>query len=248
MRKKLIAGNWKMNTTLAEAHALAEGVRDQAARLEGIEIVLCPPVPWLAELAHIIAPGKIPNLGLGGQNMHYEEHGAFTGEVSPLMIREVASYVILGHSERTHLFHEDTAFITQKLHSALEHDITPILCVGEDVQSDTSVEQVAVTVRDYVKDLSRDDLVRIIVAYEPVWAIGSGRPATPEYAQQVAEAIRGVTGEATRILYGGSVTEENAAAFLEQADIDGFLIGGTSLKLQPFISICEQANSSKGDL
>jgi triosephosphate isomerase len=215
MRTPLIAGNWKMNTALADAHVLADGVRNQSEHLDHIEIVLCPPTIWLTELAHHIHPGKLPHLKLGAQNLYHEEKGAFTGETSPSMVKEVAEYVILGHSERTHIFREKNHDVNMKVLVALKAGITPILCIGEDEKSVTSATDLLKVLHKLVEDVEESDLEKIVVAYEPVWAIGSGNPATPEYAQEVISTLRTGLTDKTRILYGGSVTEENAQAFLD---------------------------------
>lgn len=243
MRTKIIAGNWKMNTSAAEAYQLAEGVRHHAEHVERIEIVLCPPAVWLAGLAHDIIPnGHLPHLKLGAQNMHPDEAGAFTGEISPPMLKNLAEYVIVGHSERTHLFHEDHHFVASKVESALRHNLTPILCVGEDEPGERSATHMVHTLNHLVKGLSREQLERVVVAYEPVWAIGTGKAATPEYAQKVLHALRAVTTPKTRLLYGGSTNEQNALGFLEIQDCDGLLVGGASLKLKSFLSICQLAD------
>jgi triosephosphate isomerase len=251
MRTKMIAGNWKMNTTLADAHVLANGIRQGAEHLDHVDIVLCPPSIWLTELAHHgIGPGSLKHLKLGAQNMYFEEHGTFTGEISPLMVREVAEYVIVGHSERTHVFNETPDLIVDKVESALAHDLTPILCVGEDVQEEGSKKKLVQQLNFLIRDLEEEDIERIIVAYEPVWAISTGpssqlgqRAATPEYAQEIISALRTVLPAKTRILYGGSANEENCQGYLTQTDIDGLLVGGASLKLKSFLTMCEIANN-----
>lgn len=243
MRKKLIAGNWKMNLTLADAYLLAGGVMKEAESFDHTKIVLCPPAVWLGLLSeHTIHTKQFPDLHLGAQNMHFKESGAYTGEISPLMVKEVAEYVILGHSERTHLFKESVAMVGEKLRSAFEHQISPILCIGEDEKVDGSIRLIIQRLNHLLAGLSTEQVESLVVAYEPVWAIGTGNPATPEYAQAVAEEIRRATSVKTRILYGGSVDLANAKGFLEQADIDGLLIGGTSLKLNDFLKICKCAD------
>ncbi|MBU6389309.1 triose-phosphate isomerase [Patescibacteria group bacterium] len=242
MRTPLIAGNWKMNTTLADAHILATGIRNEAEHLEQIEIVLCPPSIWLTEVAHIVPPRHYSHLKLGAQNMYFEETGAFTGEISPLMVKEVAEYVIIGHSERTHLFGEKVPFLAQKVRSALDHSLNPIICVGEDAKAADSKRQLVHTLEHLTVDLTQVELEQIVIAYEPVWAIGSGTPATPDYAQEVIAALRRVVTEKTRMLYGGSVSDQNSLGFLSQPDIDGLLIGGASLKIKTFITIARQAD------
>lgn len=231
-----------MYTSLADAHLLAVGVRDGAEHLEHIQTVLCPPTIWLTELAHVIAPGFLPHLALGAQNVHPEAHGAFTGETSAMMVKEVAKFVILGHSERVRYFHEKPEFIAQKVERALINGLTPIVCIGEETQSSASGPLLAAEVVKLLDGVEPEQMKEVVVAYEPVWAIGSGTPATPEYMQQVLGALRGRLGEEVRLLYGGSVSAENAAGFLEQSDCDGLLIGGASLKLREFLTILQKAN------
>ena len=251
MRRKMIAGNWKMNTTLADAHVLARGVLNGVEHMERIEVVICPPTIWLAQLAHDVVPlHSMPHLKLGAQNMYFAEEGAFTGEISPLMVKEVAEYVIIGHSDRTHKFHEDTELIAEKVVSALAHHLTPILCLGEDQKSENSKRQLVHKLNHLVNGLSQEQLEKIVVAYEPVWAISGGdahhEPATPEYAQEVISGLRHVLPEKTRILYGGSSNDENALGFFEGSDCDGFLVGGASLKLKSFLTMCQVADDLAG--
>jgi triosephosphate isomerase len=241
-RVPVIAGNWKMNTTLADAHILAKGVRDGAEHIERIEIVMCPPTVWLSEIADIVKPGAMPHLALGAQNMYFEEMGAFTGETSPLMVKELAEYVIIGHSERVHVFHEKPSLITRKVAAALEHGLTPILCVGEDEQSSTSKTEVAAMLEKIIEEFSPEEKAKIVVAYEPVWAIGTGKAATPEYAQEVMHELRTKLPEETCVLYGGSANDENCGSLLELPDCDGLLIGGASLKLKNFLIMCQTAD------
>ncbi len=249
MRTKIIAGNWKMNTSLADAHILATGVRDGVEHIERIETILCPPSIWLASVAHdIVQKGQYPHLHLGAQNMYYEDAGAFTGEISPVMVKEVAEYVILGHSERTHVFGESIELINNKVHASLAHGITPILCVGEDDQTETSKQIVLDTLRKLLDGVSEEDIKKVVVAYEPVWAIGTGKAATPEYAQEVIGYLREILSSDTRILYGGSANDENAKSYLSQPDIDGLLIGGASLKLKVFLTMCQIADDIGQDL
>ena len=243
MRTKIIAGNWKMNTTLSDAHLLATGIRDGVEHIERIETVLCPPMAWLALLAHdVVSVKQYPHLHLGAQNMYFEEAGAYTGETSPLMVKEVAEYAILGHSERTHIFHENTELLNHKVQAAFAHGITPILCVGEDEQSVTSKEAVLRELKKLIEGVELEDIKRLVVAYEPVWAIGTGKAATPEYAQEVIAYLRTALTDETRILYGGSANDENARSYLEQPDIDGLLIGGASLKQKVFLTMCQIAD------
>lgn len=232
-----------MNTMLAEAHTLARGVLHGVEHIERIETVLCPPFVWITELAHDVAGrGRLPHLKLGAQNMYFEASGAFTGEVSPAMLSDLVDYVILGHSERTHIFGEQPDVIARKVEAAFAYGLTPILCVGEDAKSADSARQVAHTLSHIIKGLTDAQLAELVVAYEPVWAIGTGDAATPEYAQTVMAGLRSVTGDKTRILYGGSVNEMNAQGYLNLDDCDGLLIGGTSLKLKPFLQVCQCAD------
>lgn len=247
MRTKLIAGNWKMNTTLADALVLATGVRTEAEHMERIEIVLCPPTIWLAAIAHdVIPPHHLPHLKLGAQNMYFEESGAYTGEVSPLMVKEVAEYVILGHSDRTHKFHEDAELIAEKVLAALTHNLKPILCIGEDEKSPDSKRQLVHKLNHILKGFNQEQIEKITVAYEPVWAISGGdahhQAATPEYAEEVISGLRATLPEKTRILYGGSSNDENARSFFEGTECDGFLVGGASLKLKSFLTMCQIAD------
>lgn len=240
-REKLIVGNWKMNTvSLAEAETLARGVLHGVEHIERITTVICPPTIWLVSLSHELP--KLPHFKLGAQNVYSEESGAFTGEASPLMLKKLVDYVILGHSERTHIFRETISMVAEKVVSTLEHGFTPILCVGEDEPSDQPAAHMAQRLNHLVSELTEMELEQLVVAYEPVWAIGSGTPATPQYAETVLAALRHVTTPKTRILYGGSVNEQNAPGFLSLPDCDGLLIGGTSLKLKPFLTICQQAD------
>jgi triosephosphate isomerase len=240
-RQKLIVGNWKMNTlNLAEAETLARGVLHGAEHIERITTVICPPTIWIAPLSHELP--KLPHFALGAQNVYSEESGAFTGETSPKMLRGLVEYIIIGHSERTHIFKESMAMVAAKVAAALENGFTPILCVGEDEMSDQPASHVAQRLNHLVSELAPMELEHLVVAYEPVWAIGSGTPATPDYAETVLAALRQVTSPKTRLLYGGSVNEQNAPGFLSLKDCDGLLIGGTSLKLKPFLTICQQAD------
>ena len=245
MRTPMIAGNWKMNTTLADAHLLANGIVSGSEHLEHCDIVLCPPSIWLTEVAHIVPPREFEHLKVGAQNMYCEAKGAFTGEISPLMVKEVAEYVILGHSERVHVFKEGPELIGSKVHAAFAHGIIPILCIGEEVQGGDSLRHLVHSLDYMLRGVSEEDIVRLVLAYEPVWAIGTGVAATPEYAEEVISTLRTRLSTQTRILYGGSVSAENAAGFLAKPDIDGFLIGGASLKIQEFLAICRLANTSK---
>ena len=245
MRIPIVAGNWKMYKTIAEAVELTRGVRRAVADIKGVEVVLCPPFTALAAVREAIGPAKI---GLGAQNMHFEEQGAFTGEISPLMLAELCQYVILGHSERRQYFGETDETVNKRLKAALAAKLKPILCVGEmlaEREAGVTRKVVQRQVEAALAGLTAEDMASLTIAYEPVWAIGTGRTATPEQAQEVQAFIRGLLGrafgagvaETTRIQYGGSVNAGNARALLSQPDIDGALVGGASLKTDEFARI-----------
>ena len=246
MRTPIVAGNWKMYKTIAEAAELTRGVRQAVADLKGIEVVLCPPFTALAAVREAIGPAKI---GLGAQNMYFEEQGAFTGEVSPLMLAELCQYVILGHSERRQYFGETDGGVNKKAKAALAHNLTPIICVGENLDQNRAGETVAFVggqVRAAFAGISAQDAARIIIAYEPIWAIGTGVAAVPADVNTIiATSIRGVlaglygeaVAQAVRVQYGGSVKPDNMADFAAQSEIDGALVGGASLKADGFAAI-----------
>jgi triosephosphate isomerase len=248
-RKKVVAGNWKMNKTLADAQALAEGIKRELAEFPEVEVILCPPFTALKTVGEAISDTLIK---LGAQNMHWEAAGAYTGEISPGMLRDVyCHYVILGHSERRTHFQETDEVVNRKVKAALAANLTPIVCVGETLAERDAGETQSVVKAQIAGSLAGlgKDLGRVIVAYEPVWAIGTGRTATPEQAQEVHAYIRGLlvgmdsaeTAEAMRIVYGGSVKAANAAELFAQPDIDGGLIGGASLEVRSFVEIARGA-------
>lgn len=238
-----------MNTTLAEALALVGAMRERLEATPGVEVVLCPPFISLSALAGVLKGSPI---GLGAQNMYFQEKGAYTGEVSPLMLRGLCQYVILGHSERRHYFGEADELINKKLRAALAWGLKPILCVGEKLEEKETGQAEAVVERQLRGALEgAADPDGLVVAYEPVWAIGTGRAATPADAQETMAFLRRILGEccggstaqALRLLYGGSVTKENIAPFLKEPDIDGALVGGASLRAEEFLGIVEQASA-----
>lgn len=246
MRTPIVAGNWKMYKTIAEAVELTRGVRRAVADMKGVEVVLCPPFTALAAVREVIGPAKI---GLGAQNMYFEEQGAFTGEISPLMLAELCRYVILGHSERRQYFGETDEGVNKKAKAALAHGLTPIICVGENLEQNRAGETVAFVggqVRAAFAGISAGDAARIVIAYEPIWAIGTGVAAVPaEVNRIIGLSIRGALadlyGEAVaqslRVQYGGSVKPDNMADFAVQSEIDGALVGGASLKADSFAAI-----------
>lgn len=251
-RKPLVAGNWKMNNTASEAATLAQDITRRMANIKGVDVVLCPPFTALATVGGIISG---TNIGLGAQNMHWEKSGAFTGEVSSAMLRDLyCHYVILGHSERRSLFGETDEIINKKLKTALANNLRPIVCVGETLeqrQAAKTEEIIKAQCENSLKDLSGADFANVAIAYEPVWAIGTGLTATPQQAQDVHSFIRNLVGGKTddktasclRILYGGSVKPNNAADLFHQPDIDGGLIGGAALDADSFIAIINAALS-----
>jgi triosephosphate isomerase len=253
-RKKIVAGNWKMNLDRAKARELAEAVAARSGEAAGVELVLCPPSLYVETVgtALKLAGGKSPSgVALGGQNMHDKASGAFTGEVAPPMLVDLGcQHVILGHSERRTLFGETDAIVNVKTKAALAAGLTPIVCVGETLEEREGGRTDAVVttqVRGSLAGLSPADLEKIVIAYEPVWAIGTGKVATPQQAQEVHGLIRSLLGSLSssevagkiRIQYGGSVKPDNAADLASQPDIDGALVGGASLKADDFLGIAK---------
>lgn len=251
-RRPLVAANWKLNGSREANARLLGGLLPGVGGLGPVDVVICPPLVYLAELAGTLAAGGVK---LGAQNVAAEESGAYTGEVSAAMLRDVGcAYVIVGHSERRSLYGEDDQRVAAKFAAALRHGLVPILCVGETLEERERGATLAVIERQLraVLDQSGASAVAAgLVAYEPVWAIGTGRTATPEQAQEVHAAIRGIiaAGDARmagglRILYGGSVKGSNAASLFAMEDIDGGLIGGASLEAGEFLGICRAATGN----
>ncbi len=252
MRFPLVVANWKMHGTVAEGRALAAQVRDGLKRPRGVEVVLCPPFTALVAVADALGGSAI---GLGAQNCHWEKSGAFTGEVSPAMLVELGCrLVILGHSERRQQFGETDAQVNLKVQSALAHGLTPLLCVGESAHERSqglTFTTVEGQLRAGLGGLSPEAVGRCIVAYEPIWAIGTGVNATPAQASEVHGYLRGLLSElaskeiaqTVRILYGGSVKPENSGELMREPEIDGALVGGASLQAATFIGIVKKAAS-----
>ena len=252
MRRPVIAGNWKMNPPdLADALSLATSVSAAAEGLSNVTAVICPPALWLRSVAEAVGGGA---LRIGAQTMHFEERGAFTGETSPLMLQGLAEYVILGHSERRQYDGETDESVGRKVASAVAHGLRPIAAVGERAEErreGRTPEVIDRQVRAALAGLGRLSGSGLVIAYEPVWAIGTGDAASGADAQAVARQIRGILRELDRgaadeipIQYGGSVTGDNAGEFFEQADIDGALVGGASLKPDAFAAILAAAAAS----
>lgn len=249
IRKKIIAGNWKMNKTVGDAKSLAEAIKVDLGDCLDVDVVLCPPFTALAAVSSVVDDC---HLKLGAQNMHWESEGAYTGEVSPGMLRDLyCNYVILGHSERRSYFGETNETVNKKVKAAIVATLVPIVCVGETLEQRESGTTESV-VRDQVENSLAglgNDMGKIVVAYEPVWAIGTGMTATPEQAQDVHAFIRKILtemgganlAESVRIQYGGSMKPGNAAELLGKKDIDGGLIGGAALDARSFIEIVKAA-------
>ncbi|MGI5998583.1 MAG: triose-phosphate isomerase [Lutispora sp.] len=245
MRKPIIAGNWKMHNTIGEARELIEALLPLIEKRER-EVIVCPSFVCLSEASKLL---KGSDVTLGAQNMHYEDKGAYTGEVSPLFLKEIGvSYVILGHSERRHIFGEKDDLINNKVKSALKHGLNPILCVGETLkerEKDNTFEIIQTQIYGGLAGLENENLAKLVIAYEPVWAIGTGKTATKEDANEVIAYIRRLLSEKfgdeigynTRILYGGSVKPSNIKELMEMKEIDGALVGGASLKAEDFSKI-----------
>lgn len=247
MRRKVVAGNWKMNKDLSGTIELISAIKNELSKSEtSTEVIVCPPFTSL-ESANTVLKGS--SIKLGAQNMHYEDNGAFTGEISAEMLKSVGcQYVILGHSERRTLFGESNEMINKKIKKAVSAGLKPIFCVGETLEEreSGSTEKVVETqIREGLSGLSETELSELIIAYEPVWAIGTGKTATPQQAQDVHQFIRNLISELFSsnfadklvIQYGGSVKPDNAAELFSQPDIDGGLIGGASLKADAFLAI-----------
>lgn len=246
MRKKIIAGNWKMNKTVADAVALAEGLKVDLADCIDVEVVVCPPFTALQSVSNVLADTQIK---LGCQNMSSEDDGAYTGEISHTMLKELfVKYVILGHSERREYYKETDFWVNKKVKKALAKNLRPIVCVGEkleDREAGNTEKVVEEQVRGSLADITAEQFENVVIAYEPVWAIGTGKTATSEQAQEVHKFIRGIiadmvgqkAADGVRIQYGGSMKPANAKELLDQPDIDGGLIGGAALEARSFIDI-----------
>ena len=246
MLRKLIAGNWKMNTDRAAAVKLAQDIVGQAGKYPAVDLLVCPPFVNLAPVADVVKGSKV---ALGGQNLYHQPSGAFTGEISAAMLFDVGcTYVILGHSERRHILNETDEDINKKTVAALAEGLIPIVCVGELLAEREAGQTAAVIRRQFegsLAGISAEQIEKTVIAYEPVWAIGTGKVATPEQAAEVHADLRSLlverynSGSAAkvRILYGGSVKASNAGELLSQPNIDGALVGGASLKADDFLGI-----------
>jgi triosephosphate isomerase (TIM) len=249
MRKPMMAGNWKMNKTPSESVVLAQAIRDAVAEVASVDRVICPPYVALSAVHGAIQGSSI---ALGAQNMHWADSGAYTGEISAPMLKGLADYVIIGHSERRQYFAETDEIVNKKLHAALTHGIIPIVCVGETLAQNEARETHAVVglqVQAALEGVDGSQLQQVIIAYEPIWAIGTGRAATAQQAQTTCgETVRGTLAalygdaiaQTVRILYGGSTNAKNIGEIMQQPDIDGALIGGASLKADDYSAMVQK--------
>jgi len=250
MRKPLVAGNWKMNKTVEKATLLVADMLPGLEAVKTVDRVICPPFTSLMVASGMLAGTEV---GLGAQNMHWEESGAFTGDISPQMVKEFCEFVIIGHSERRAYFNETDETVNKKVKAAFEAGLTPIVCVGETLEQYEAGKTEAIVTAQVKADfagINKRDAERLIVAYEPIWAIGTGKTATAEQANDIIKnAVRKnlttqfgeETAQVIRILYGGSVKAHNAKELFDMSDIDGGLIGGASLKPEDFVKIVEAA-------
>ncbi len=251
MRKTIIAGNWKMYKNLKDGQELAVALRRDLFQIENVDIVICPPYTLLAYLADAL---ETSNIAVGGQNLYWQDEGAFTGEISPLMLKDAGcQYVIIGHSERRQFFGETNETVNNKIKAALKHGLTPIICVGENLaerESNNTFKIIDNHINGGLAGISAEELFKTVIAYEPVWAIGTGKTATPIQAQEVHKYIRDLlkkmynkeVADCIRIQYGGSVKPENIAELMANTDVDGALVGGASLKIESFTQIVKKAS------
>lgn len=254
MRRILIAGNWKMNTDQASAVALAEGIAAEAGKAPHADLLVCPPFVYLAAVGKTLAGSRV---ALGAQNMYYEENGAFTGEISAVMLSNLGvKYVILGHSERRHILGESDTIVNKKTLAALAAGLLPVVCVGETLAEREAARTAEVIRQQFngsLAGVTDNQIENVVIAYEPVWAIGSGKVASPQQAEVVHADLRRLLAkqynpalaERVRIIYGGSVKPDNAGEILRQKNVDGALVGGASLKTADFIGIAAAAPQSK---
>lgn len=250
MRRPIIAGNWKMYKTIGEAVELIEGLKAELKNEDSVDVIVCPPFTAIHKIAELLEGSKIK---YGAQDMFWEEEGAYTGEISPKMLKDLGcEFCIVGHSERRAYFGETNETVNKKVKAALKYGLTPIMCVGERLEERDSGKTFEV-IKDHIegglKGLNADEILKVVVAYEPVWAIGTGRVATPEQAQEAHKFIRGLLEKVygrqislqVRIQYGGSVKPDNIALLRSGEDIDGALVGGASLKSKDFAEIVRKS-------
>jgi triosephosphate isomerase len=247
MRKPMMAGNWKMNKTPDEAVALAQAIAAAVSTQNAVDCVICPPFVDLSAVKAMVAGSRV---ALGAQNLHWEVSGAYTGEISAPMLTDLVSYVIIGHSERRQYFAETDETVNKKVHAALAHGLIPILCVGESLDQNRAGETVSFVsgqVKAALAGLSGEQVQSLVIAYEPIWAIGTGLAATAAEAGSTCGVVRKVVAELygdavaanTRILYGGSTNDKNIGEIMQQTDIDGALIGGAALKVESYSAMVQ---------
>jgi len=256
MRKIIIAGNWKMYKAIPQAIELANGLKRELFELDAqnIDVVICPVFTALSEVSEVVAESDIQ---LGAQNCYWQDEGAFTGEISAPMLKDAGvQFVIIGHSERRQYFGETNESVNKKIAAVLKHGLTPIVCVGENLkerENGKTFEVLTDHIENGLKDATEEDILKIVIAYEPVWAIGTGKTATPMQAQEAHKYIRDLlakmynkdTANMVRIQYGGSVKPENTAELMKQPDVDGALVGGASLSVASFTTIVKYASEVK---
>jgi triosephosphate isomerase len=248
MRTPIIAANWKMYKTVGQAVHMVQDLEYKIEDVKGVEVVICPPFIALKSIATVIELDHL-DIRLGAQNMHWEKEGAYTGEVSPSMLKDLnVTYVIIGHSERREYFNETDEIVNKKLKAVFEHQLIPIFCVGESLserEAGKTQEKIGTQIKKGLEGLTSEEVSKIVIAYEPIWAIGTGRSSTPEDANDVTRYIRATIGaiyspevaQSVRIQYGGSVKPENISLFMSEPDIDGALVGGASLEAESFAKI-----------
>lgn len=243
MRRSMVVANWKMYTNAGDATILATTVRNNLTGVNKVEVVLCPPSIWLTEVSSVV--GKGGKVKIGAQNIFYESEGAYTGEISPLMVKDVADYVIVGHSERREHFGETDLEVNEKVIASLRAGLFPIICVGEKKRSEKYPHQPVEQLKEALMHVPKKYYKQIVVAYEPIWAIGTGENADSEYVARVIAALRELVLRDSPVLYGGSVNSKNAKDYGKKPGIDGLLVGGASLRAAEFIKICEIWSESK---
>lgn len=237
MKRSIVVGNWKMHaTSVGDAHILATTIRNNVAKLN-LEVVLCPPYVWLCEVKNIL--GRSTKLHVGAQNVFFEPEGAYTGEISPLMLKGLAKFVIVGHSERREHFEESGFEINEKVIAALKAGLSPIICVGERKKKGNPSEPIR-ELTEALANVPKKYYPQIVIAYEPVWAIGTKDNADPEYVARMAVRLRETVHADTPILYGGSVSSKNVIEYAKRPELDGVLVGGASVRASEFVKICRE--------
>lgn len=242
MRRPMVVANWKMHTRASDAYILATTIRNAVAGIEGIEVVVCPPSIWLTEISDILK--KDGKVNVGAQNMFYEPDGAYTGEISPLMIVDIAKYVIIGHSERRAYFNENDIIVNEKVIAAIKYGLSPIICVGEKTKT-APISDAVNQLNEALIHLPKNRYKDIVVAYEPVWAIGKGKVASMDHIVKAMIKLREAVGRDTPILYGGSVNIDHIGELAKSPEIDGVLVGSASIRATNFIKICQEWAEAK---